>query len=452
MKHLRISSEHPAYFENPDGSTFVPIGLNLCFFRNESKHTEAEIAEKYRFWMENFAANGGNYIRIWLGVPFFNVMPEKFGVFSESALSHIRFVVSLAEKLNLKIKFTLEHFRRIGNGADTELFPGAANFDNHVLSRSNGGCCDDMAEFLDSPAGREAYRMKARFLAENGIGDSPAVVAWELWNEVNCIAPEKRWLSWSRWMIPELEKLFPNQMILQNLGSFSGETAYRIYDSLSALDENAFMQAHRYLDPGAELDVCRGPMDVLCADVIRELRMRRPDRPAILAEAGAVEANHAAYSHLYEKDSEGLLLHDMIFAPFFAGSAGCGQAWHWDYIYVERHHLYGHFGRFALAIAGLDPVKEHFTPFYTETHELRVYGLRGRFHTAYWCKDKQSNWASELEFGYPAQPLENVRLFTENDGAFRCYDPWTDRESVNHSSNHSLTLPSFRRSMVVVSR
>ena len=31
-------------------------------------------------------------------------------------------------------------------------------------------------------------------------------------------------------------------------------------------------------------------------------------------------------------------LHDVLFAPFFAGSAGTGQIWHWN-TYVERHEL-----------------------------------------------------------------------------------------------------------------
>ena len=177
-QQLRVSSRNSRYFEDGNGRTFLPVGLNLCFFRNEQNASEAEILEKYRFWMTRFAENGGNFIRIWLGVPFFNVMPERFGEYSESSLGHIRFVVALAEQLGIRIKFTLEHFRRILPApGDAELFPGAVSFNAPLYARKNGGPCDDIREFFRSAPGRAAYLDKARYLAAAGLGDSPAVAA-----------------------------------------------------------------------------------------------------------------------------------------------------------------------------------------------------------------------------------------------------------------------------------
>lgn len=448
-QHLRVSRRNSRYFEDGGGRTFLPVGLNLCFFRNESAASEAEILEKYRFWMTRFAENGGNFLRVWLGVPFFNVMPERFGEYSETGLAHIRFVVALAEKLGIRIKFTLEHFRRIlPASGDAELFPGAVSFNAPLYARKNGGPCDDIREFFQSEAGRAAYLDKARHLAAAGIGDSPAVVAWELWNELNCAISDSDIQEWSSFMLCELRKLFPDQLVLTNLGSFSGPDAYRMYDRMAELAENGFMQAHRYLDPGAELDVCRGPLDRLCADAVRELRDRSP-LPAILAETGAVEAHHARWSHLYEKDAEGTLLHDMLFAPFFAGSAGCGQPWHWDYLYIEKHDLYHHFARFARAVEGIDPVAEEFRPYYTETRELRVYGLRGKTRSVAWCRDKASDWAAELEAGRGAEALAGLCLPSEGAASARCYLPWEDRFAEAGIKNGNAELPRFTRSIVV---
>ncbi len=447
---LRIHRHDSRYFEDGEGRTFVPVGLNLCFYRNEERSSEAEILEKYRFWMTRFAENGGNFIRIWLGVPFFNVMPEQFGFFSEQNLGHIRFVVQLAEELGLRIKFTMEHFRRIlPAGGDTELFPGAVCFNAPLYARDNGGVCDDISEYFQSDAGRQAYLGKARYLAEAGLGNSPAVVAWELWNELNCVLGNDVINEWSSFMLRELRRLFPNQLVLTNLGSFSDPGAYRIYDSMAALGDNDFMQAHRYLDPGAQLDICRGSMDRLCADVIRELRDRRADRPAILAEAGAVEAHHASFSLLYENDSKGTLLHDMLFAPFFAGSAGSGQPWHWDYIYLEKHDLYWHFARFARAVEGIDPAAEGFVPYYTETPELRVYGLRGKTKSVAWCRDKKSDWVSELSAHRPAQKLSGLTIPAEDARRIRCYLPWEDRFVDGTVVKNEAELPDFSRSAVV---
>ena len=103
-KFVDISRENGHYFANRDGSTYLPIGLNLCFYRNSENVPEETVLETYRRWFTNFAANGGNFVRIWLGVPFFDIMPDKLGEFSEKNLSHIRFIIELAEKLNIKLK------------------------------------------------------------------------------------------------------------------------------------------------------------------------------------------------------------------------------------------------------------------------------------------------------------------------------------------------------------
>jgi hypothetical protein len=75
---------------------------------------------------------------------------------------------------------------------------------------------------------------------------------------------------------------------------------------------------HRYLDPGAEMKVCQDPMDIICSSAIEELRSYHASKPIILAETGAVEARHAGPSKLYPLDTAGVLLHDILFAPFFS--------------------------------------------------------------------------------------------------------------------------------------
>ena len=299
-------------------------------------------------------------------------------------------------------------------------------------------------EFLHSEECARIYLGKARRLRELGLGDSPAVACWELWNEINCIGS---WRSdvgpWSDRMLAELRAMFPRQMTVQNLGSFSGPSAYDYYDYLGRIPLNHFMQVHRYLDPGAELDVCRGPMDVLAADSVRELLDRRPDAPAILAEVGAVKPNHTGPSELYPKDKLGMLLHDEIFAPFFAGSAGCGQPWHWDHQYLDGNSLWWHFARFAEAVKGVDPAAEHFRPFHTETRRLRVWGLRGERTTLLWCRDKSNTWESELVRGEAPATVSGEKIpFAKG---LKCYLPWENRWVEVEKGG---MLPDFKRSIV----
>ncbi|MBR0458451.1 MAG: hypothetical protein IJJ26_04380 [Victivallales bacterium] len=408
---------------------------------------EAEVLAQYRNWFTNFAEQGGNFARIWLGVPFFDVMPDAIGQFDERATEHIRFVVDLAEKLGIKLKFTLEHFRRtVPNVQDAESFPGVVSFVKPLYAPY----AQNMQEYLASPVCQQAYLAKAKYLSSQGFGDSPAVACWELWNEINSIGNVYGPVGeWSRTMIPELQKLFPKQLILQNLGSFASDTSFRDYDYLAGVEGNAFLQIHCYLDPGAALDFCRGPMDVLAAQAIRELKHRGPSRPAILAECGAVEANHARYSDLYEDDTQGVLLHDILFAPFFSGSAGCGQPWHWDHIYLSKHNLWHHFGRFARAIQGIDPAEETFQVFYTETKRLRVYGLTGKHHTLVWCRDKASTWEAELKKRIPAAVISGETLRLPASAPVTCDLVWEDRQITVIPANGNIPLPDFTRSLVL---
>jgi len=439
-----VSKVDSRYFADEDGKTFVPVGCNICFPRMydaSSPGSRAECEEMLFGWLRKFAANGGNYTRLWLGHSFFEIMPERAGEYDPTAEATLKKTVSLCEELGIKLKLTLESFRTVhpagqeGGGMYSTFF----NRPLYALYAKN------KHDFLHSEECARIYLGKARRLKELGIDASPSVVCWELWNEINCLGPWRDDVSpWSDRMLMALRGLFPRQMTVQNLGSFSGPSSYDYYDYLGQIPLNDFMQIHRYLDPGAELDVCRGPMDVLAADAVRELLDRRPDCPAILAEVGAVKANHTGPSELYQKDTGGMLLHDEIFAPFFAGSAGSGQPWHWDHQYIDGNNLWWHFSRFAEAVKGIDPAAEHFCPFRTETRRLRIWGLRGEHTTLLWCRDKANTWENELVRGEVPNTISGEKIPFRAD--LKCYLPW--KNSWTNAKRGGI-LPDFTRSIVV---
>ena len=433
------------YFADETGKAWIPVGCNICFDRNVGG--SAKTRELYDGWMTKFAANGGNYIRVWLSVPFVDVMPERAHEFSDEATGNLKWLVSRAESLGIKLKFTLESFRSVhpeerkkGSGGKVSM-NRLASFNRPLFAPY----AKNMHEFLHSERCAQIYLGKARRLKELGLGDSPAVVCWELWNEINCIGGWRGDVGpWSDRMLAELKAMFPRQMTVQNLGSYGGPSMFDYYDYLGRIPLNDFMQMHCYLDQGTTIDVCRGPMDILAANAVRELLDRCGDVPAILAEVGAVEVNHAGPSKLYPKDRQGMLLHDEIFAPFFAGSAGCGQPWHWDHMYIDGNDLWWHFGRFAEAVKGVDPAAEHFRPFHTETRRLRIWGLRGERTTLMWCRDKLNTWESELVRGESPKAVSGEKL--PFACKFECYLPWENRWT---EATRGSVLPDFSRSIVV---
>ncbi len=176
----------------------------------------------------------------------------------------------------------------------------------------------------------------------------------------------------------------------------------------------------------------------------------------MLAESGAVEPNHAGPLKLYAKDKKGIILHDILFAPFFAGAAGSGQCWHWDQ-YVDANDLWWQFGRFAAATKGLDPPAEGFEPVTIDHPSLRVYLLKGRHTWIAWCRDKASNWKTELADGIAPPTLRgqsldlNPSVPSGGERELRCrtYDPWTDHWSSAELKDGRVALPDFSRSIVV---
>ena len=188
---------------------------------------------------------------------------------------------------------------------------------------------------------------------------------------------------------------------------------------------------------------------MLAAESVKDLLTLKIPKPVLLAEGGAVEPNHSGPFKLYKKDKDGIILHDVLFSPFFAGAAGPGHCWHWDH-YVAPNNLWFQFGRFAAAVDGLDPPAENFQPFELEHERLYVYGLKGKTKTLVWCRDKQNTWKTELEKDKSPEMLTrlDVRLAVQ-DKRVRFYDPWENRWTDGKADDNKIVLPNFRRSLVI---
>jgi hypothetical protein len=257
-------------------------------------------------------------------------------------------------------------------------------------------------------------------------------------------------------MLPELKRRFPHHLAMQNLGSLDGAAGCRDYEEIIPLESNEVAQVHRYLDLGASWPICHGSIDVMMADAVTNLRQMAPQKPVLLAESGAVEPHHARPWDQYPRDTEGMILHDILFAPFFAGSVGSGNAWHW-HEYVDRNNLWWHFQRFSRAIEGINPIEEGFTPCRSDTSDLRVYILQGKNTSLIWCRDAASDWQTELMEGHPPSPLchQCITLPFSVDSelsrySISFYDPWMDRSTPEIPClSEVISLPSFRRSLVL---
>ncbi len=442
---VRISPRDARYLELSDGTPFIPNGLNMVY-PGGPKGQEQACMER---WVDALSTNGGNLIRIWMWHSWW--CPERApGVFDEEGARRLRALLDYCGPRGVRVKVTLDYFREVDPANPGKTWALRESY--HV---SKGGPVASMKEFWDSPAGRALFLKRLDWLAER-FRDRPEIFGWELWNEIDAAGGgAASQYAWTRDMLAELRKRFPHHLVMQSLGSFDRASVRDTYRRHAMLADNDLTQVHRYLDLGAALDVCKGPMDILAADATREMLAFDARKPVLLAESGAVEPRHAGPFKLYAQDREGVLLHDVLFAPFFAGAAGSGQCWHWTQ-YIDPNGLWWQFGRFARTVAGLDPAAEAFRPAAVVTNgPLRVYALDGRRTVLAWCRDGRADWRSDLERGNEPETVRDAWL--DLGGILRgravarasSYDPWRDVSDPLSLSAGRTTLPPFRRSIVV---
>lgn len=434
---VQVSPRDSRYFELTDGTPWIPIGLNMIAPPGN------DMAAMER-WMANLSTNGGNFIRIWLSNPYFDVEHQRSGQYDETKAQRIRHLLNVADRHGVRVKLCIEHFRHLGDGQQTWAAKPL-----HLVT--NGGTATNIADFFNGAASREQFKKKLAWFHKQ-IGEPSAVFGWELWNEINAVQGGD-YMAWSERMLPELHRIFPQTLAMQSLGSFDDQNAARLYTRLATMPGNDVAQVHRYLDLGARLEVCHGPMDLLVADAVRTLLSHKPGRPVILAEGGAVEPRHTGPFKLYAEDKAGVLLHDVLFAGFFAGGAGPGHIWHWDH-YVAKNDLWWHFSRFAEVVKAIDPPEEHFQPRILDHPQLRIYALNGKRTTLLWCRDKANTWDAELGQKIAPQTLSGEVLdlgsvLRGTSVEMKVYDPWKNLWRTVEATGGKLKLPNFQRSIAV---
>ena len=344
---VRISPRDPRYFELTDGRPYIPVGFNLVG-PPEAKDMERVVAA--------MADHGVNYCRIWLDQPLWSVEHEQSGQYDAEKAKQLDRFLELCRSRGIRVKMCVEWFRsivaeppkppgeRLVSQADApcrqrRVLPG---HDRLSDQRARPSAVQRQAEMVCRPLRRRAGRLRlgtvernerrARAVASVDAGDAAGIAA-----------------------------AVSENLAVQSLGSFDRDRARDQYRQLCELADNDVLQVHRYLDLGADLPVCHGPVDVLAADAVEELRAFGVRKPIILTETGAVKPKHTGASELYAKDKAGMLLHDMLFAPFFAGAAGTGHVWFWRQAIDQPNHWH-HFQRFHRAVEGIDPPAEGFEP------------------------------------------------------------------------------------------
>jgi hypothetical protein len=131
--------------------------------------------------MKKLADNGGNYLRVWLSSPFWDIEDGLAGEYSEEKARRIDSLVKMAREYDLRIKMTLEHFRSLTLEENPQ--PWATK---SVYHTSEGGPLDSIRQYLTSSEGQQLFLNKVDFYSGR-YGSETLFFGWELWNEMNAM-------------------------------------------------------------------------------------------------------------------------------------------------------------------------------------------------------------------------------------------------------------------------
>jgi len=112
-RYIGISKINPAYFSFPDGSPYIPIGINLINPSSRNHENPDSAFVEIDQWMKKLSENGGNYIRIWLSESFWDMEDRVAGQYSDEKVKRIDHFFEIARKYKLRVKITLEHFSSV---------------------------------------------------------------------------------------------------------------------------------------------------------------------------------------------------------------------------------------------------------------------------------------------------------------------------------------------------
>jgi len=171
------------------GEPFLALGANRCW--GEVRRSELYLEE-----MALLARHGASVVRVWLA-PWWLPVERERGVYDQAACARLDAIMAEAERLGLKVIICIEqHGNLEPAGGEVGLWPG------HPYNAVNGGPCRTVRDFFSRAEARRLFRNRLRYLAAR-YGYSTALLAWELFNEVEYVPLENGGLAWNSWLVED---------------------------------------------------------------------------------------------------------------------------------------------------------------------------------------------------------------------------------------------------------
>ena len=306
-------------FRTTSGRPFVPFGHNFGWQNGADASYPKQLAD--------MRAAGLNWTRVWSDswdgknpyVPQARTTKVEPGWMIEPALDRWSMVVDECEKDAIRLQFVLFHHGLFSTTTDP-------NWGDHPWNKANGGFLADPTDFFSDPEAKRLTKAWLRYAVARW-GHSTAIMAWELFNEVQWVDairvhPERvaDVVAWHREMGDYVRSIDPYHHLV--VSSSNENLPPAVFETMD------YEQPHTY--PASVFGA------VLGAPVPK-------GRPIFFGELGPGGGGGAGAS------ADKMAIRDAFWGGLLAGHAGPAQYWFWDRVY--RSNLYEEFARDARILA-----------------------------------------------------------------------------------------------------
>jgi hypothetical protein len=342
---IRVDKRNPLLLAYDNGQSRVNIGHNVCWMNGGLAGWQhyfsfmANAGENWsRLWMCSYGSNNGLLLEGTKAISssYFGGV----GKLSMPIAQRLDGVVELAEQNGIAFQLVLQHHGQFSTTTNSDW---AANPYN-LANTADGGFLDSPEKFFTGAGAIRLAKNKYRYIVSRW-GYSPAIFAWELFNEVQFTdgwsSSQSSVVNWHNTMSQYIRQVDPFGHMITTSSHQSG------FEAIWKLAKIDLIQVHKY----------SGPTVSQFEDFAYQLSSY--NKPVVFGEFGigslsGVEVPEGAPDSLAEpyrtQIYEALDLHNGMWAAFHLRSSA--HLWWWDN-YIDKLNIYNQF--YPLAVyAGKD--------------------------------------------------------------------------------------------------
>jgi hypothetical protein len=333
---IRRSESNYFCFDNKE--SYLPIG------ENANLHETNYVAD-YTKWIDSLSAYNANFIRVWMIKSGSGIEWKKDQVYEGLQNYQQRHAARLDWLLDYGLSkqvYVMLLLYSTGN-EKSSVNPG---WSDNPFNEKNGGPCIKQGEIFSKPKAITIIQNRLRYIIAR-YGWHPAIMAWELYNEIDGVPDYLTYRQDIRKWVYEMSNYIKKKDVNNHLVtlSYSNENEDTTVWHLPSID---ISQTHVYRN---DIHIER-TIASLSTEYIRAF-----SKPHFTGEFG-IDAENIDLSRV---DPTGIYFHNTIWASALSGACGAAATYWWQN-YIDAQNLYHHFRSLSDFLYRQQPDKFQFLP------------------------------------------------------------------------------------------